>query len=396
MGSTTGRGEGGVYQRADGQWVGTVSLGYDASGRRRRKTVYGPTKKDAQEKLRKAQSEHALGRMTDNDKLTVAAYLALWLQNVVRVKVSPSTYDRYRMVTSKQIEPHLGGVRLHKLTTYNVSQLDAALEKAGESPRMRQISLTVLYGALGDAVRKKLLASNLCTDATRPKAPKKEMRTWEREQVRQFLAAAASDRLFVLYVTAIETGMRQGELFGLHWPDIDFAVGTIQVQRSLSELRGVFALKSPKTEAGRRRIELSEFALDALNDHRKAMLTEGRDVRAGLVFCDEKGGFLRKSNVTRRSFRAAMKRANEIAEKEAARTGAASVVLPQIRFHDLRHSAASLLLMAGENIKVFSERLGHEDVRTTLTVYAHTLPTMQRSAAEKMNRIFNTPKAAES
>ena len=247
-----GRGEGGVYQRADGQWVGSVSLGYDAAGRRKRKVVYGATKAEVREKMRQVQADHALGRLTDADKLSVAEYLNLWLENTARVEVGPSTYDRYQMVVKKQIEPHLGGVRLHKLTTFHVCQLDAALEKAGESPRMRQMAGTVLHTALRDAVRKKLLASNPCTDATRPKVPKKEMRTWDGGQVQQFLEAAAADRLFVLYVAAIETGMRQGELFGLHWPDIDFGAGTIQVQRSLSELRGVFALKPPKTEAGRR------------------------------------------------------------------------------------------------------------------------------------------------
>jgi integrase len=154
--------------------------------------------------------------------------------------------------------------------------------------------------------------------------------------------------------------------------------GSAQVQRTLEELRGQLRLKAPKTQAGRRRIELSPFTLDALHEHRKRLLAEGREVKTGQVFCNEDGGFLRKSNVTRRSFRSIMKRAG----------------LPRIRFHDLRHTSASLLLMAGENIKVVSERLGHEDIEITLKTYSHVLPTMQKAAAEKMNRIFTNKREA--
>jgi integrase len=341
--------------------------------------VYGSTKTIAQEELRKLQNDHALGRLAESDHCTVADYLTTWLAQTARVKVAPSTLDRYQLIVAKQLRPHLGAVRLAKLTTYQVSQLDAMLEKAGASPRTRQMALTVLGTALRDAVRKRLLPFNPCADAAKPRPSKKEMKVWDVGQVRRFLSAAEADRLHALYVLALDSGMRQGELFGLHWPDVDFEACAIQVQRALSELRGAFTLKAPKTEAGRRRLDVSRFALDALHAHRKRMLAEGRDVKAGLVFCDEAGGFLRKSNVTRRSFRVAVRRANE---KDAAD------VLPTIRFHDMRHTAASLLLASGENVKVLSERLGHEDIEITLKHYAHVMPGQQRGAAEKMERIF--------
>jgi integrase len=136
-------------------------------------------------------------------------------------------------------------------------------------------------------------------------------------------------------------------------------------------------VKEPKTKAGRRTVDLSPFALGILNQHRQRMLAEGRDVKAGLIFCDEAGGFLRKSNVARRGFRSIMKRAK----------------LPRIRFHDLRHCAASLLLAAGENPVVIQKRLGHERVETTLSIYSHLMPSAQKDAAAKMNAVF-VPAAA--
>jgi integrase len=373
-----GRSEGSVYKRGDGQWTASVSLGFDEKGKRIRKVVYGQTKTEALEKLRQVQTDHALGRLTNVEKFTVADHLTLWLENTVRLRTNPTTLDRYKLVAEKQLKPYIGPVRLDKLTGFHVMQLYAALEKAGESVRAQQMAGTVLFGALKYAVKMKLLLHNPCEDATRPKAAKREMQIYDGDQVQEFLRVASEDRLYALYVLAIDSGCRQGELFGLQWPDIDFEAGSIQIQRTLEELRGVFRLKPPKTQAGRRRIELSPFALDALLEHRKRMFAEGRDVKTGQVFVDENGGFLRKSNTTRRSFRSIMKRAD----------------LPRIRFHDLRHTSASLLLMAGENIKVVSERLGHEDIEITLKTYSHVLPTMQKAAAEKMNRIFTNKREA--
>jgi integrase len=383
-----GRGEGAIYQRADGLWAGSVSLGLSEDGRRRRKVVYGATKGEVQEGLRQLQIDHSLGRLTDATRFTVGDFLTLWLETIARVKVSPCTYDRYKLVVERQLKPHLAGVRLDKLTGAVVSMLDAKLERAGASTRTRQMTLTVLHGAMRDAIRKKFIVANPVTDVPKPRVVKTEMKTWTQAQVQTFLDAAKADRLYALYVLALDAGMRQGELFGLHWPDVDFDAGAIQVQRTLSEIRGAFALKPPKTAAGRRRVELSTFAQDALHEHRKRMLAEGRDVKTGLVFCDEGGKFLRKSNVSRRSFRSVVKRANRTAVEVAAKLKAAPDALPQIRFHDLRHTHATLLLAAGENIKVVAERLGHEDIEITLKHYAHVMPGQQKGAAEKMQKIF--------
>src|SRR5262249_13944173 len=157
-----------------------------------------------------------------------------------------------------------------------------------------------------------------------PSIPKRQMSVYDREQVGRFLAAAETDRLYPLYVLALDSGMRQGELFGLQWTDFDFGSGAVLVQRSLEEIQGRLRLKEVKTAKARRRIDLSRFAVGVLHEHRKAMLAIGRDVKAGPVFTDTQGGWLRKSNVQRYSFIPLLKRAG----------------LPRIRFHDLRHTCA--------------------------------------------------------
>jgi len=288
-----GRGEGAVFQRADGMWTCSLSLGYDEHGKRKRRTFYRATKSEVQQKLRRAQIDYSLGRLTDADKFTTADWLTLWIENTAKVKVSPSTYDRYKLVVNNLLKPHLGAVRLDKLTTFHVSQLNHILEKVGESPRQRQMAVTVLHTAMREAVRMKFLPANPCTDATRPKVAKREMYVYSPDQVRQFLDVAQQDRLHALYVLAIDTGMRQGELFGLQWPDVDFQAGTVQVQRTLEELRGQHRLKPPKTAARRRRIDLAAFTLDALHEHRKRMLAAGHDVKAGQI--DEGAGSYAKA-----------------------------------------------------------------------------------------------------
>jgi integrase len=164
--------------------------------------------------------------------------------------------------------------------------------------------------------------------------------------------------------------MRQGELFALQAENIDFDNGSVYVQRSLENVGDQLRVKETKSAKGRRRIDLSRFTVDALHEHRKRMLAEGHT--GGPFFCDTKGGYLRRSNFLRDSFEKIIARAK----------------LPPIRFHDLRHTCATLLLLADINVKVVSERLGHAKIQITLDTYSHVLPTMQKAAADKLDRMF--------
>jgi integrase len=219
-----------------------------------------------------------------------------------------------------------------------------------------------------------------------PKAIKADIHPYDAAQVARFLKFAANDRLYSYYVLALDTGMRSGELNGLQWGDIDFETGSIQVQRSLEERKGQHRLKDTKTKSSRRRIDLSKFGLDALHDHRKRMLAEG--LIDGQVFCDQDGGFIRKSNLQRYSFKKIIQKANDKAKEEAESKGVNPFLLPDVRLHDLRHTCATMLLMANVNPKIVSERLGHSSIELTLNTYSHVLPTMQAKAAQAMDTMF--------
>lgn len=372
-----GRDEGSIYQRKDGLWCTSVSAGYDAKGKRRRRTVYGKTKAEVRDKLRELQTSATLGILTDADRLTVAEYLSRWLENMIKPKVETNTFNRYEQHVRLHLLPHIGTVRLNKLTALHIEQLYADMKKAGDSDSERAKVGTALRMALRQAVRLRLLSHNPALDVPKPKVQKEEIHPLDIGQVPIFLEATRKDRLHPLYVLALDSGMRQGELFALQWPDVDFDAGSVQVQRSLEEIDGYLRLKDVKTGKSRRRIDLSPFTLNVLHEHRKRMLTEGH--AGGPVFCDTEGKWLRKSNVTRRSFKPILKQAT----------------LPDIRFHDIRHTCATLLLLADENVKVVSERLGHASIQITLDTYSHVLPTMQKRAAEKMARIFGQATASQ-
>lgn len=189
---------------------------------------------------------------------------------------------------------------------------------------------------------------------------------------RAFLLAARGERLEVLYTLALDSAMRQGELFGLHWPQVDFNGGTVFVTQALEETKVGFRLKAPKSKASKRRIALAPETAAALNDHRRRMLAEGRDVKTGPVFVDTEGGFLRKNNLHQNSFARMLRKAG----------------VPRIGFHGLRHTSATLLLLHGINIKAVSVRLGHSSIKITLDTYAHFLPEMDTQTVGVVQKLL--------
>jgi integrase len=368
-----GRGEGAIFQRKDGRWSAIVSLGYDGQGKRKRRTIYGKKKEDVQKKLRQVQNDPLAGIPADRDRL--ADYLAHWVENVIRPNRSGNTYVCYEGVIRNHIVPHIGGTRLSRLDSDSVQAFYARLMEAGTPGRTRQLAHVVLHAALRAAVESKpqKITFNPCDYVEKRRLPKSKTRRVEpytADEVRRLLAAAAGNRLEALIVVAVFSGCRQGELFALQWPDVDLEAGTLSVRHSLEEIAGQLSLKEPKS-GKTRRVDLPAVAVTALWDHRKRMLAEGH--LGGPVFCDSCGGWLRKSNYLRNVFRPLLQRAG----------------VPRRRFHDLRHTSASLLLGLGVHQKVIQERLGHSTISVTMDTYGHVAPTLQREAAAKLDGLFS-------
>lgn len=363
-----GRYEGCVHQRkSDGRWTAAVSGGYGPDGRRRRRWVYGRTKQEVIDKLKELPGNPA----ADAGRLTVADYLTQWLASV-KPSLALSTAKRYEQVNATYLIPHLGAVKLAKLTPLHVQGLLSTLEAAGTSARCQQMAAIQIGTACRAAVRLGMLAANPASAIRKPRPVETEFTVWTAEQAQSFLKSTKCDRLHALYALALGTGMRQGELLGLWWKDIDFREGTVSVRRSLEELDGAVRSKAPKTKSSRRRIDLGPSLLATLNQHRKAAVAAGLYGPARPVFAQLNGEYLRKSNLVNRSFKPLVKAAD----------------LPPLRFHDLRHCHATLLLSQGVNIKVVAERLGHADTATTLRTYAHVLPSLQAEAAAKIDRLL--------
>lgn len=369
-----GRGEGSVYQRADGTWCATFAAGYDGGGGRKRRTVFGSTKHDVQRKLQQKLSQATTSLAVEPARVKLGAFLDRWLRDAAKGAVRATTFANYSRVVENHIKPQLGGVMLAALTPVHVQSMIAALERDGKSAETIRLTYAVLRRALKQAVTWRLVGHNACYGVERPRAVKVEIEVLSAEQVGELLHAAEGDRLESLYVLAVASGMRLGELFGLQWHDVDLTAGTIMVRRTLTELAGQLSTSEPKTAKGRRKIDLPAIAVAALAEHRKAMIIEGF-AAVDWVFCNTKGGPLRRSHFHAQHFKPLLKRAK----------------LPNIRFHDLRHTSATLLLAAGVHPKVVQERLGHSQISVTLDTYSHILPSMQVEAAARLDQVLRSP-----
>jgi len=240
------------------------------------------------------------------------------------------------------------------------------------------ISLPAYSPTISCGVLPNLMGRNVCDLVDAPRVPKQELQVLDVEQAQQFLEAAKSDPLEALYIAALTTGMREGELLALKWKDIDFQQGTIQVKRTIARVRGQgFKVLEPKTPKSRRSIHLAPMTLEALKHHRirqrqQRLIAGAAWEEHDWVFCNSLGKPMERGNMVKRSFRRVLTRAG----------------LPQIRFHDLRHSCATLLLSMGVHPKIVQERLGHSQIAVTLDTYSHVLPSLQEEASHRLDTLL--------
>jgi integrase len=331
----------------------------------KQRAVYGRTRAEVAEKLTKAMADRDDGLVFVAGKLTVGEYVIRWLEDSVKGTVKPVTYESYARLVRVHVVPALGRLKLKALTPPHIRGLYREKLDGGLSARTVQYLHVVLQRALKTAVRDGLIPRNPCEAVDPPQVRRKEIRPLDRDQVRALFEAAKDDRLETLYIVAVHCGLRQGELLGLEWDDVDLEAGALQVRRTLSAAKNGPRFTTPKTAKSRRSVRLTPTAVEALKRHSARQadeMTKASDLYEdhGLVFASLVGTPLSQHNLTR-SFKAVLKRAG---------------LPPTVRFHDLRHTCATLLLSQGYNGKFVQELLGHATIAITLDIYSHILPGM--------------------
>jgi integrase len=373
-----GRSEGSIYFReSDHRWVACISSGYDGSGRRKRRNIYGASKVEVQDKLRQLQNRPHRDPMMNVGSMKLGDYLNRWLENTVKPGFKHTTYNRYESMVRTHLAPRIGAYSLAKLTRFHVEDFYAMLAREGISASTQRMAGRVLTTALNQAVESELIPVNPAAKVKKARPARREMQVFTAEQARLYLEATEAYRLHALFVVALGSGLRQGELLALDWSDIDFDRGTVTVKRTV--WRNV--VSEPKSAQSRRTIVLPLSTLDALRGHRAKMLAEG-NIKAP-VFCTKSGRYASGAHVRAKMHAPAIRRANRL---QAEVDGTA--LLPEIRFHDLRHTHACLLLAGGASVKAVSQRLGHESIEITLNHYAHVLPNDDAKLAEGIENML--------
>ena len=372
-------GEGNIRKRKDGRWEGRYTAGRDDYGKVIYKNVLGKTQAEVKEKLKKAIAENEKIDITKTDKFTVGQWMDIWFEDYCTLKVRPSSHQTYKGYIEHHIKPYIGDVPLNKLTSLQLQRMYKTLLTKGRIDRIesknqpkglsaktvRNIN-QVISSAMDVAIEQKIISENPTDGCALPKIERKEMHTIPAEQLEAFLKEAKNSGVYEMYYLDLATGMRRGELLGLKWSDIDFAHGIIHIRRQISRIDGVIREMPLKTKNSYRNVPISDNAVEML----KEMKTHSS---SNYVFSSPTGGPISPDSVNNMLHRA-LKRAG----------------LEQIRFHNLRHSFATLALQNGVDIKTVSEMLGHFSASFTLDTYAHVTTSAQKEAANTMGNVLRT------
>jgi integrase len=365
-------GHGLVRQRADGRWEGAIDHGYQ-DGRRVRRHIYAHSQAELLEKMAEARRRKREGAIPAAGGMpSLARFLTDWLANVKQT-LRVRSHERYAGIVANHLAPPpFGSTKIDRLTPQHVQSILDAKRKAGLAPRSIGAIRMVLSRALNQAVRWQMLTRNVASLVQAPKPAHAEMKVWSPDQVRTFLSACQGEPLEALYWLALSTGMRRGELLALKWNDIALDSARLGIQRSIGRAKGGLVIDAPKTARGRRQVKLIGPAIVALRAHKarqaEIRLREGPEWRdGGYVFTTSIGTPFDPRYIV-----------------DHYRRMVAKAGLPMIRFHDLRHSAATTALLQNIHPKVVAEMLGHSRVGVTLDLYSHVLPDMQDEAAAKI------------
>jgi len=360
-------GEGTISKRKDGMWRGRVTIGT------KRKDVYAKTQTECREKMEllKLQAGKKLDFKRGSDSL--AAYLQHWLDNIVKLNKADRTHEEYDMACRLYIVPFIGHKKLSKLSAEDMESWQAAMVRKGHTNNQRKRGIRILRNALNRAVKSRVLDFNPVQVLDIPKVEQREVVPLELDQLGKLFAECDHHRLGDIVPLALMTGLRLGELLALEWSDVNLSEGVLSVRKALQELKSGTSLKAPKSKAGRRAVNLDPFAIQALKNRRQKAIDEGcHPDHVSIVFPNTLGKHQFRGELTRKTWYPIRKAAG---------------IPATVRFHDLRHSHASLMVAAGIHLKIVQERLGHSTYELTANTYSHLLDGAQADAANRVGEL---------
>ena len=379
MAKRRSNGEGNIRKRKDGRWEGRYTVGRDpVSGKQVFKNVLGKTQAEVKEKMKLAIEKSRKVDFRQAGKYTVTQWMDVWFENVCKLKVRPSSHQTYRGYIDNHITPYIGKFPIEKLSTMELQKLYRKLMTKGRVERIesehqpkglsaktvRNIH-QVISSAMDFAVAQKIISENPCKAVALPKVEHREMQTIPAEQLRAFLVEAKASGVYEMYYTELATGLRRGELLGLKWSDIDLNTGVIRVKRQIARVDGQIAEAPLKTKNSYRTVAISQQTVEVLKQQKAKINDE-------YVFPSPNGGPISPDSV------------NNMLKRVLARAG-----IPRVRFHDLRHTFATVALQNGVDIKTVSGMLGHFSAGFTLDTYAHVTTAAQKEAAQTMGNVLS-------
>jgi integrase len=383
-----GAGEGTIIERKDGRWMGAVTIGVNPkTGKLKRKYIYGKGQKEVNRKMTDLKQRLFNGTYIEPSNITLSEWLNKWVEGR-KNSLAYSTYRNYKVMIDNHINPEIGSLKLKNTKTRIIQELlndkleNGRLDGEGSlSVRMVKYIYATLNTALNQAVKEGLLIANPCKAVEAPKEQgEKNFKTWDKKQVDKFLKAARDYRYYILYYLALNTGMRQGELLGLKWEDIDFKAGLLRVKRQVNRTDKGLVFKKVKTRAGKRVIPLAGEVIKELRkqkvnqDKEKLLLGEAYNDN-DLVCSNGLGEPVDHRNLFRQ-FKRIIKK-NKITD---------------IRFHDTRHTFATTYLENGGDITVLQQILGHSSITVTIDTYSHVTEEMLKNAANTIQTMYKTGK----
>ena len=380
MAKRRANGEGNIRKRKDGRWEGRYTAGRNpATGKAIYKNVLGKTQAEVKEKLKKAIEEAKGLDVAKAESYTVGQWMDVWYEYYAKIKVRPSSHKTYEGYIKNHIKPSIGNIPLTKLTTLDlqrlyqklltegrVDRLEAQNQPKGLSPKTVRNINQVISSAMQLAIQQHLVSHDPTDGCALPKTEHREMQTLSADQLAAFLLEAKHSGVFEMYYIELATGLRRGELLGLKWQDIDLDSGVIHVRRQVGRIDGKVQEAPLKTKNAYRNISIGADAVSILWEKKKQ---DGG--RSEYVFPSPTGGPMSPDSV--------LKMLHRVLDRAG---------LPEIRFHDLRHTFATLALQNGVDVKTVSGMLGHFSAGFTLDTYAHVTTAAQRQAADTMGDVL--------